>query len=395
MKSRIINNIKKYGLLIFIIRRLISIVIIAWLLYGCTNTIQFKNMISNSDGVFLFGLNNERNFNYELEIGDSLSLLWTAETNGSQNFSSPVIYHDILFMGDLSGRLYAFDRKTGTQFGYKKFDGALEITPAVNNFRIICIVNNLDEKYSTFIVYDYLSGRILSEYQIIGKVSAELLKYDDGVVVITTLGEILKINYAGNVIWKTNLKRAIYSSPASDDKFIYVGNSSNEIIKIDLYTGDVVDEKSFLNPIESKLTLNNGNIFFGDNGGVIYCINNNFEIIWKYETGAKIINSIAVDDSIVIASNLAGDIYSINRKNGILNYSIKTGGMASATPLIFDDNIVVPLVDKKIMLINKKMGTIVSQISFERRIKTTPIFYDNILYIGSDRGLIHAFKKVN
>ncbi len=393
--SKIFNFIKKYGVLIFIIRRLISVIVIAWLLYGCTNTIQFKNMISNSDGVYMYGLNNERKFNYESQIGDSLDLLWTAETNGSQNYSSPVIYNDILFVGDLSGRLYAFDRKSGVQYGYKKFDGALEITPAVNNFRIICVINNLDEKYSTLIIYDYLSGRILNETIINGKVNAELLKYDDGVVVITTLGEVLKINYAGTVIWKTNLKKATYSSPVSDDKFIYVGNSSNEIIKIDLSTGIVVDKKSFLNPIECKLTMNSENIYLGDNRGFVYCLNTNLEIIWKVETGSKIINSIAVDDSLVISSNLAGDIYSINRLNGALNYSIKTGGMASSSPLIFADNIVVPLVNKRFLLISKRTGAIVNEILFERRLKTTPIFYDNILYIGSDRGLIHAFKKVH
>jgi outer membrane protein assembly factor BamB len=350
-------------------------------------------MISNSRGVFTFGLNNERSFNYESEIGDSISILWTAETNGSQNYSSPVIYDDILFIGDLSGRLYAFDRNSGAQFGYKKFDGAIEITPVVNNFRIICIVNNLEEKYSTMAVYDYLNGRILSETIINGKVNAELLKYEDGVVVVTTVGEIIKFNYAGNVIWKTNLKRTTYASPTSDDKFIYLGNSDKEILKIELSSGLVISKNNFINSIESKLTLNDGNIFFGDNGGIVYCVNSNLETIWKYDTGSKIINSIAADDNSIIASNLAGNIYSLNKNDGSLNYSIVTGGMVSATPLIFNDNVLIPLVDKKMILVNKKTGVIISELSFDRRLKTTPIYYENILYFGSDRGLIHAYKK--
>jgi outer membrane protein assembly factor BamB len=350
-------------------------------------------MISNSRGVFTFGLNNERSFNYESEIGDSISILWTAETNGSQNYSSPVIYDDILFIGDLSGRLYAFDRNSGAQFGYKKFDGAIEITPVVNNFRIICIVNNLEEKYSTMAVYDYLNGRILSETIINGKVNAELLKYEDGVVVVTTVGEIIKFNYAGNVIWKTNLKRTTYASPTSDDKFIYLGNSDKEILKIELSSGLVISKNNFINSIESKLTLNDGNIFFGDNGGIVYCVNSNLETIWKFDSGSKIINSTPADDNSIIVSNLAGNIYSLNKKDGSLNYSIVTGGMVSATPLIFNDNVLIPLVDKKMILVNKKTGVIISEIPFDRRLKTTPIYYENILYIGSDRGLIHAYKK--
>jgi hypothetical protein len=67
--------------------------------------------------------------------------------------------------------------------------------------------------------------------------------------------------------------------------------------------------------------------------------------------------------------------------------------MVSATPLIFNDNVLIPLVDKKMILVNKKTGVIISELSFDRRLKTTPIYYENILYFGSDRGLIHAYKK--
>ncbi|TSA27541.1 MAG: hypothetical protein D4R68_05430, partial [Ignavibacteriales bacterium] len=125
----------------------ISLIILLALL-SCTQPIAFKNMIVGGPGYFMFGKNPERKFYNDISIDDSLKLKWSAETSGSQTNTSVVIYDNILFVGDLSGKFYAFDRTTGKMFGYEKYTGSISTTPIVNNLRVFILLNQFNEKYS-------------------------------------------------------------------------------------------------------------------------------------------------------------------------------------------------------------------------------------------------------
>ncbi len=99
-----------------------------------------------------------------------------------------------------------------------------------------------------------------------------------------------------------------------------------------------------------------------------------------------------MDKKNVYAGNLNGDFFSLNKNTGELNWQIQTKGIINTTPLITNDFIVQPNVDKKVLFINPSNGTIENAIEFDRRTKLTPVLYDSLLFLGSDRGILHAYK---
>jgi outer membrane protein assembly factor BamB len=363
------------------------------LISGCTQPIAFRNLQIGSDGYFMFGKATERNFYNDISISDSLKLLWTAETNGSQSYTSIVVYNDALFVNDLSGRIYAFDRKTGKLIGYEKLNGAVSLTPVVNESRLYFIYNELNKKHCYLQCYDLLNGKVLSEAYIEGNVTNELLKVKDGILVLTNNGELIKYNFYAFKMWSGKTGTTVKCSPASDGKSVIFGNQSGELISAAIDSGKINYRSKICSAIEGGLTINEKNVFFGDVDGYMYCADAaNGNIKWKFNSGTKILVTPVVNSTQLFFGNLAGDIYCLDKNNGKLIWKIKTAGVINTTPLLFNNYLIQPDLNKKIYIINSNEGKIAKTLEFERRSKLSPVYYDGILYVGTDKGIINAYQ---
>lgn len=375
------------------LRKIFLHIISIALLYSCSQPIILKNMSAEDDGYFIFGKSNVRNNFENISITEYLQPLWVSETSGSQANNSVLIYGKYLFAADLSGRIYVFDRNEGKQLGYEKFPGAISANPVIYKLKLFFVVNEREEKYSTFIHFDFVNGKILSEDLITGSVSNELLLLDDGIVVVTDSGEIIKYNLVGTRLWSTKTKTTTQSSPVSDGKVIVFGNQLGEIVIVDCNDGTIKYKEKIADPIESGISMESDTIYFGDRTGKIYSFDiDKKKINWEYNTGSNIKSMPVFDANNVIVGNLAGKVFSIDKSSGEKNWMINTQGVINTTPLLTNSYLYQPDLNKKVHVINKSLGEIVKTYDFERRLKLMPIYYDGIIYLGSDKGEIHAFQ---
>lgn len=364
--------------------------------YSCTQPIILKNMSAEEDGYFIYGKGNARNNFERVSITEYLQPLWIGETSGSQSHNSILIYSKYLFASDLSGRLYVFDKNTGKQLGYEKFSGSISVTPVIDKLKIFLVVNEREENYSTFIRFDFVNGKILAEDRIYGSVNNELLLLNDGIIAVTDNGEVIKYNLVGTRIWTTKTKTTTQSSPVSNGNDIIFGNQKGEIIIIDGTDGTIKFKEKLSSPIESNISMDGDTIYFGDSEGMLYSLNiNTKKINWSFNTGANIKSMPVFDASNVFIGNLAGNLFSVDKYSGKKIWTLKTNGVFNTTPLLTNLFLYQPDFNKKIYVINKSLGTIVKTYDFDRRLKLTPIYYDGIIYLGADRGEIHAFQTFN
>jgi len=373
----------------------ISLIILLALL-SCTQPIAFKNMIVGGPGYFMFGKNPERKFYNDISIDDSLKLKWSAETSGSQTNTSVVIYDNILFVGDLSGKFYAFDRTTGKMFGYEKYTGSISTTPIVNNLRVFILLNQFNEKYSLLKIYDYLNGNVLLESKIYGSVQNEMIKLNDGIVVLTDQGELIKFNFVGERGWSLTTKVSTKSSPASNGDLILFGNEKGELIVVSSNTGEIKYRINISNGIEGDFSVEGDYVYFGDNDGELFCATvNNGRIVWTVDTKSKILSTPVMNDDKVFVGNLAGEIFCINKSSGKIIWKIETGGVINTTPALFKNYLVQPDLNRKIYFIDTNNGEIAKTYDFEKRVKLSPVYHDGILYLGADKGIINAYQISN
>jgi len=370
--------------------------IILLALLSCTQPITFKNMVIGGSGYFMFGKNPSRTFYQNLSIEPDINLKWSAETSGSQTNTSVIIYDNILFVGDLSGKLYAFDRTTGKMFGYEKYTGSLSVAPIVSNLRIFILLNQFNEKYSVLKLFDYMNGNVLLETKLYGSVQNEMLKLNDGIIVLTDQGEIIKFNLIGSREWSVNTNVASKSSPASNGDIILFGNEKGELIAVSSQTGGIKYRTKISGSIEGDFTIEGEYAYFGDNNGKLFCAEvNDGKIMWSVNTKNKILSAPVMNNENVFVGNLAGEIFCFNKLSGNLIWKTETGGIINTTPTLFENYLVQPDLNRKVFFIDTDNGEITKTYDYERRVKLSPVYYDGILYLGVDKGIINAYQISN
>lgn len=341
----------------------------------------------------MFGNNSERDFFVPVTVSDSLNLLWENSTSGSFENSSVTISDSIVFVGDLSGRVYAFNFHNGKEIGKLKDKGAVYTTPVVFNFWIIYAVSLMDEDESKLYFYNYTEGRVFREINITGRILTEIAETGDGFVVTTERGEVQKYDPYGLLLWKTQINSTTHSSPAVGDGKIIVGDDSGNITAIDNESGKIIYREKIGGLFLSGGSIRKGNIYFGNNNGNVYSINiKSGKVNWAFNTGARILMTPATDNSNLYIGNLNGDLFCLSQAEGIFVWQFHSDGVFNATPLVTNNYLFVPDLNRMMHIVNRDNGNLQKTIQLDGRARLTPVLFNNMLLIGFDRGTIQAYE---
>jgi hypothetical protein len=88
-------------------------VLVLLLISGCARSVIKYATKLDETPYQMYGKTPSREFYLPENISDSLVLKWESEANGSFPNSSVSIYEDLVFINDLSGRIFCFDIETG------------------------------------------------------------------------------------------------------------------------------------------------------------------------------------------------------------------------------------------------------------------------------------------
>ena len=373
--------------------RLYIFIIITIAAGGCSKKLVFDSLAPSNSYYRQYGAGIENDFYFPDNLGDSLVYKWTAETSGSYSPLSFTCFDSLLFAGDLSGNLYSFNYISGKELGVIKEKGAVSVSPVLDGFKVYYILNNYKNKFFTFIIYDYYNGDIISEKEIESQCDNEMLIFEDGVVILAESGLLLKFSKSGERLWSRETGILSICHPASDGENIIFGNIKGELISVKNKDGRINFRKDIGSGFESGVSVMEGHAYAGDNEGFFYCVNiDSGELIWKINSGAPIKSPAPLDEQNAYIVNLAGRIIAAGRLTGEVIWDKKPGGLFNAAPIVFKDRILVPDLEKRVIIMDKKDGRITSQIDFERRVKMTPLYYRGRVYFGVDKGEIICYQ---
>ncbi len=371
----------------------IILIIILLMIGGCaTSKIKYDVKKDNNPYV-MYGEIPSRNFYVPVVFSDSLNKKWEADINGTFPNSSVSIYSNLVFANDLSGRIYCFNIDNGKKVGKLKFGSGVYTTPVLNNFDVIAVSAERKDNESILQYYNYSEAKLEKEVTIKGRVISELIKVDDGIIFNTDKGNVYKYNFNGYQEWKCETNEFTHTSPALKDNIIVLGNDNGKIIGVDAIKGKLLYKVKIGKPFFASPTIIGKTVFIGNDDGNLYAINlSTGKINWSFDTGGRIIMTPASDGNNVYIGNLKGDFFSIDIKSHLLNWKTKYDGAFNTTPLVSENLILQPGIDRNLLFINKENGDIVKTKSFDGRLKLTPVYFRNTLFIGYDDGILEAYE---
>ncbi len=379
----------------FLKTKLIILAILLMMLFGCAKSI-IKIAAKKDDNPFrMFGKVPSREFYVPVNVSDSLNLVWENSVNGSFTNSSVSVYDDLVFVNDLSGRVYCFRFDDGKQLGKIKYKGAVYSAPIPFKNLLIFPVALEKENFTELVYYDYSAGEELEIIELPGRVLTEMIAVEDGVIFSTEIGAVFKFDLYGKKVWETHTRVPTRSSPSMKNNLLIFGNDKGEIISLDTSTGDSVYVSNVGGSFFSGSTIVDNVIYIGNSNGKLYALNLvDGKVIWEFDSEAKILMTPAADEENIVFGNLAGLLFSLNKTDGTLNWKTKFRGVLNTTPLLLKNRIVVPEVFFSFHLVDKKDGSVIKDFQLDGRAKYSPVYYKDILFIGYDNGNLSAYEFV-
>lgn len=378
----------------FVVASLIAAVVCMF--FGCGRGIELSRLtVSEPAYLPMFGKTPARSFFYDMSLGDSLRLKWETSINGSFDNSAPVIMDDCIFIPDLSGRVFAFNIQDGKKLGEIRHKGVVNNSPVLHKLDLYYVLLQNRRPGSEIKKYNLKMGEERKELSVKGNILSEAIAASDGLYYSTETGEILKTDFELNRLWTFQSGSMIRSTPALSENIFVTGTSSGEIIALGSGQGNQIYRKKLDAPFEGGIAIEQNRIFAADTKGNLYCLSlNDGQVEWKAELKSKIITTPVLLNDRVVVSSLDGEVFAIGKTSGRTIWKTVTGGVLNATPAVFRDVVVQPDLNRKLYLMNTETGKIIKTLVFEERVRLSPVYYKNILIIGTDRGKVFAYESV-
>ena len=371
---------------------------------GCNTSLIRLESYKDVDPYSQYGKSPYRDFRYEKPIGLTFTEKWEASINGGFTNSSVAVYDSSVFVNDLSGRLYSFSILNGKTLGQLKFKGSIFTTPIIENSLIIFAVARDKENISTLHYYDFNAGTELSSVEIEGRVTSQLLKLNDGIILLSETGHLYKLDYRGKIIWHYETNYFCHSSPASNNKVIVFGNDNGEIICVESedlnrntdFNSRLIYREKIGGPFFCGAVISDDVIYIGNNDGKLYAIDINSGIVkWSFQTNAMIKMEAVVADKEIFIGNLSGELYKLSKNDGKQIWKINTYGLLNSTPLMTPEYLILPDMNKKVYFISVDSGEIVDSLMLDGRVKLSPVIKNDLLFIGYENGNLRAYDVSN
>lgn len=303
-------------------------------------------------------------------IGKTYLDRWNASPTGFETTtvvdglvqSAPAAKYNTLFVGDLSGRLSAYDVGTAVRRWTFLAGHSVSTTPAVVRGKVI--FGSWDHKVYAL---DAFTGKLLWSALTDGEIRSNVAVTPDYAIAVSRPGTVYRFKLTdGSLVDSTALGVETWASPALAHGMIYVGSSDGKIhvlgdsSKLQSLTrtwtslgadaghtgsaptlGPTSGSEQFVftagGGVNGSAVLNDqGELHFGTASGTFYALQRDATVKWSYPTGL-LRGSAAMDGwGNVIAASQGGVVHKIS-PTGVLLWTYWVANTIQATPCVGPD----------------------------------------------------------
>ncbi|MDD8030684.1 MAG: PQQ-binding-like beta-propeller repeat protein [Acidobacteriota bacterium] len=204
---------------------------------------------------------------------------------------------------------------------------------------------------------------------------------------------------SGNSLWKYDLPVEASGSLISTPSYIFISITSGEVIQLSRKTGQKLAQYEFKMDIISMAVSEKRKLFVGSTSGHVLCFA--FEKAkpkWQMDFGSQRIEHLLADGEQIYALTSGGLLYTLKQSGGDILWWQMVPGRTFFRPVLFQNEIIVPVSGKTIYGFNSTTGKKSSETELSFEIRTEPVVLGDLLIVGTydyrqDYSLVYALKK--
>lgn len=271
-------------------------------------------------------LNGSQRDSIESEIQFPLEIKWEINPSGYWGFrSSPAIYEGTVYIGTITGILYAVDARSGNVRWQKTVPDRIEhSSPAVDDRGVYVGCEN-------GVVYAFgHDGRELWTVTTGAKIECSPIVVDGRLYIGNKAGDFFAIDATnGNSIWQTKCNGPVFARPTVADGAVFIGSegfqggtlyafeTGNGAERFTFRCGTIPGYDQARGSIYSAVLHAKGRIYFGSMDGLIYCLDSaTGDKVWSRGFDKGIAGSPAMANGIIVIGVQDRHWYGLNAANG-------------------------------------------------------------------------------
>lgn len=343
---------------------------------------------------------------------DRLSLHWkfvTADRKTEvdpQEFASPGIYADTLYIGSASGWFFALRAANGS-VRWRKQIGAVASAPLVGG---TLYVGTLD---GTLLALDAQTGEEKWRYQSRGPIEQTPVSAGDLIIVANEADQVAAVDaVTGKFKWQYKSETPEeytlrgHAGVAVDGDMIYTGFSNGTLVALRRESGSVAwstslkaDADRFMDVDATPLIIGD-KIYASSSSGGVYALDKATGLVrWRVPfwdaampSSTGNVGGITSDGKLIYVSVADLGTYAIDLGGNIVWRVGAKGGGEPAAPIVYDDMLVYSLAQDGMFVADRKTGATIEYFQPGDGVSARPtITADGRLFVMSNRGILYAF----
>jgi serine/threonine protein kinase len=279
---------------------------------------------------------------YALHAGTG-EFVWKYPTDGGI-VSKPALVEGNLCFGSEDKRVHAITARSGKIVWTYYTEGPVRSSPHIADGHLFI---GSDDGFVHAVSAG--SGRGVWRTDVYAPVRSTPIVHNEAIYFGTEFGELICLDFRGEIKWRFKAKRSITSSPVISDSFVYFGSLDATLYALEAKTGWVIwrfrmDKGSISTPwIVGDL------IFTGSIDGNIYCVDiHSAKEVWRFPSEHQVTGSPIVYKDSLYCGSVDGNFYCLEYRTGRLRWKFQTGGPITGTPAAAEDRVFIGSTDHKI-----------------------------------------------
>lgn len=270
---------------------------------------------------------------------------WKYATEGGI-VSRPAVAEDMLFFGSADKRIYALFARTGKLAWIYYTEGPIRSSGRIADGHLFI---GSDDRMLHAV--NITTGRAAWKYDTGDEIRSTPFILNETVYFGTEGGELLCLDFRGQVKWRFKAKRAITSSPWVHENVVYVNSMDGFLYAVDAKSG---------------------------------------WMLWRFRMEKASIVSPAVIENLVITGSADGHVYAVDMRSAREVWRFKTNHQVNGSPVIYKDALYIGSVDNHLYCLEYRTGRLRWKFETKGPITGTPAVFDDIVYVGSNDHFVYA-----
>jgi len=208
-------------------------------------------------------------------------------------------------------------------------------------------------------------------------------------------------------VWTFKTGGAIWSSPVTSGRLIYVGSTDGNVYALDAKSGALVWRFGTKGPVMGRPTVDGRYIYTLSDDGLLYKLGKeDGQSVWQFDThGGSVARNLPSTQSdtydyLASAATVSGGVvyigsadkrlYAIDASTGHEKWHFETQGIVRTTPAVARGLVFFGSYDHNVYAVKAETGELVWKLDTLREVVSAPVVADDTVYVGSRNSNLYA-----